>query len=492
MHSDDDDGITADKEIRREDRTGLEQEDDNDEKEERFDEISLTPTPRPRRCHQTNHPQGSYSSSTPSPSLSTGSLSSTPTSCSSTSSRSNGWNRSNILNTFSSPGAIIKNNFNYNANIHQNHKSISGGKTKINVKITPFKMSSVKTWETAKSQSFYARDNVANFISWCRFLRVREAVIFESEDLVLHNNQRNVILCLLEVARIVCKEYGFTLVPGLVQLEKEIDLEIELEEMQERQRQLKLEQLLEQQQRERQLQVKNQHNLSLSFSQPEEVRVDCGIQADSDDDDEDEKTLKDSEGVQTNGVDFVDTGVDPMERTVSRSSDAMSLNSTGISEISSSGIDSRDGASSQALPSQLDQKVMMIAKSFYGKKAKHGIQRLEEGKYRIAGKIVFVRLLRDKHVMVRVGGGWDTLQHFLERHGLKEDMSAEISASDLLPMDTRPSETRRRDHLRSSASLSSLVSSNGLSTRTLTVTPVKVSFNGRRRNSINRMNATLT
>jgi hypothetical protein len=35
---------------------------------------------------------------------------------------------------------------------------------------------------------------------------------------------------------------------------------------------------------------------------------------------------------------------------------------------------------------------MLIAKSYYGKKAKHGIERLAEGKYRIAGKIVFVRV----------------------------------------------------------------------------------------------------
>lgn len=35
---------------------------------------------------------------------------------------------------------------------------------------------------------------------------------------------------------------------------------------------------------------------------------------------------------------------------------------------------------------------MLIAKSFYGKKARHGVQRLSEGKYQIAGRIVFVRV----------------------------------------------------------------------------------------------------
>lgn len=45
------------------------------------------------------------------------------------------------------------------------------------------------------------------------------------------------------------------------------------------------------------------------------------------------------------------------------------------------------------------------------------------------------QLLKARHVMVRVGGGWDTLQHFLERHGA--DPSHEISVDDLLPLDTR-------------------------------------------------------
>jgi len=81
----------------------------------------------------------------------------------------------------------------------------------------------MKCWENAKSESFYARDNVSNFLKWCRRLQVREAVLFESEDLVLHNNPRSVVLCLLEVARIVCKTFLFSPAPVLVQFEKEID-----------------------------------------------------------------------------------------------------------------------------------------------------------------------------------------------------------------------------------------------------------------------------
>lgn len=44
--------------------------------------------------------------------------------------------------------------------------------------------------------------------------------------------------------------------------------------------------------------------------------------------------------------------------------------------------------------------------------------------------------------MVRVGGGWDTLEHFLTRHG--GDDAPKISPSDLLPTDTRPQRTEPR------------------------------------------------
>eukprot|EP00092_Neocalanus_flemingeri_P046672 GFUD01052575.1.p1 GENE.GFUD01052575.1~~GFUD01052575.1.p1 ORF type:complete len:151 (-),score=18.43 GFUD01052575.1:96-491(-) len=42
---------------------------------------------------------------------------------------------------------------------------------------------------------------------------------------------------------------------------------------------------------------------------------------------------------------------------------------------------------------------------------------VSEGRYRIGDSkyLIFVRILRN-HVMVRVGGGWDTLQNFLNKH----------------------------------------------------------------------------
>lgn len=42
--------------------------------------------------------------------------------------------------------------------------------------------------------------------------------------------------------------------------------------------------------------------------------------------------------------------------------------------------------------------------------------RISDGKYRVGDKIViFLRILRN-HIMVRVGGGWDTLEHYLDKH----------------------------------------------------------------------------
>jgi len=51
-----------------------------------------------------------------------------------------------------------------------------------------------------RAGSFFARDNIANFIDWCRHeIHVPESVMFETNDLVQRLNEKNVILCLLEV-----------------------------------------------------------------------------------------------------------------------------------------------------------------------------------------------------------------------------------------------------------------------------------------------------
>ena len=80
----------------------------------------------------------------------------------------------------------------------------------------------------AKAKSFMARDNVHNFIIWCRLLGIYDCLLFETDDLVLRKNDKSFILCLLEVAR---RGAAFGMpAPMLVQFEQEIDREMALDD----------------------------------------------------------------------------------------------------------------------------------------------------------------------------------------------------------------------------------------------------------------------
>lgn len=77
--------------------------------------------------------------------------------------------------------------------------------------------------ENAKSRTWYARDNTANFLRWCRDFGINEGCMFESEDLVCHRQEKPVVVCLLELARL---GYRFGLEPpSIVKIEKEIERE---------------------------------------------------------------------------------------------------------------------------------------------------------------------------------------------------------------------------------------------------------------------------
>lgn len=124
------------------------------------------------------------------------------------------------------------------------------------------------------------------------------------------------------------------------------------------------------------------------------------------------------------------------------SQQASSMTNSELSSSRSSLLSNQDGSNSvcnnqygRQITSDLDGKVMRIAKSYYGKKATKDVTRLSEGKYKIADRIVFVRLLKGHRVMVRIGGGWDTLENFLFRH--KSDPSQVIDPDNLLPIETK-------------------------------------------------------
>nr|KAF6415739.1 growth arrest specific 2 like 2 [Molossus molossus]KAF6415740.1 growth arrest specific 2 like 2 [Molossus molossus] len=92
----------------------------------------------------------------------------------------------------------------------------------------PMPQAGVSCNGAAQPGTFQARDNVSNFIQWCRKeMGIQEVLMFETEDLVLRKNVKNVVLCLLELGRRAWR-FGVA-APTLVQLEEEIDEELRQE-----------------------------------------------------------------------------------------------------------------------------------------------------------------------------------------------------------------------------------------------------------------------
>ena len=87
-----------------------------------------------------------------------------------------------------------------------------------------------KWYEKPKVGSFFCRDNVCKFITWCKRFGVSDYCLFESNDIVEHRTVRalrNVLVCLLDVGKIGVK-HGIE--PSeLVRMDLEIDQEIQQE-----------------------------------------------------------------------------------------------------------------------------------------------------------------------------------------------------------------------------------------------------------------------
>ncbi|XP_052894784.1 GAS2-like protein pickled eggs [Anopheles moucheti] len=218
-------------------------------------------------------------------------------------------------------------------------------------------MGNVHFLAAAKSGTFFARDNVSNFITWCRkSLQILECLLFETDDLIMRKNEKHVILCLLEVARRGAK-FGM-LAPMLVQMERQIDREIAADN-----------------------------------------RANAGVGC----------------GTQTEGEGGGGTGAGISTGTETELYDSDSEEEDHESESPMLMYGPQPQIVTNDLKS-LDEMVRDLVEKCTCP-SQFPMVRVSEGKYRIGDTkvLIFVRILRS-HVMVRVGGGWDTLAHYLDKH----------------------------------------------------------------------------
>ncbi|XP_034836629.1 GAS2-like protein 3 [Maniola hyperantus] len=255
-----------------------------------------------------------------------------------------------------------------------------------------------RCWQRAARRSFFSRDNAENFITFCRELGVHENLLFESDDLVLHNQPRQVILCLLEVARLATK---FNVEPpGLVQLEKEIALE---------ERDSGLDSAMSGaawQFRDNSPSPTREKSKSEALpSSPDDLNEDQQLVPDN----------VDAESTKSGGTESsTDTDV-PLKPT-----NELDKRVQLVTRLMERGCNCSSGKCSKLLK----------------------VKKVGEGRYNIAGRNVFIRLLKGRHMMVRVGGGWDTLEHFLSRHEPCQVRLVTQGRRDVLPVTLPPTSPR--------------------------------------------------
>ncbi|GAA47949.1 GAS2-like protein 1 [Clonorchis sinensis] len=258
---------------------------------------------------------------------------------------------------------------------------------------------------------FVSRDNVSNFLTWCRQLGMLDSVLFESEDLVCRKNPRNVAICLLELARLGGR-FGMA-IPELIQLEVEIDEELATESHD-----------------SRSLTQRSSEISSSSSSITEHDRIvycrraSCGVDKHVAESKLQEPVLGSSFCCSTGD----ERGDGPRDRAYksNRSSELRKLKKQQDYSVRKHTSNVKETVVSGKRKPELNRPIVdmrsldEIVRDLLSQctcPQTFPMIRVSEGRYLFGDKCtqIFVRILRN-HVMVRVGGGWDTLNHFLTKY----------------------------------------------------------------------------